>query len=84
MIEMQDWEIDAKHRRIRKSDELKYPGNRERCLKTCGEFHCEVKTPQGRAWIAHRCFLAVDHELGCEFSSECATSRVEVVSNVAA
>lgn len=82
MRDMEDWEIDAKHRRIRGSDRLKYPPNRLRCIKNCGQSHCEIATPKGRIWIPHRCFLEVDHEVRCQFSSECSSS-VEV-ANVAA
>lgn len=82
MREMEEWEIDAKHRRIRGSNRLKYPGNEDRCQKTCGKSHCEVRTSKGRQWIAHRCFLAVDHECECQFSSECSSPLG--VANVAA
>ena len=86
MKEMTDDEITDKHKRVRGTHELKYPAKEGRCQKSCGHPHYEVRTTKGVRWIEHPCFLAVDHNGECEFSSECylETSPVAVVTDVAA
>lgn len=87
MHEMTDLQIDQKHRRIRKSDRLKYAGNEFRCLSRCGNYHDEVDGDLKQ----HRCVLTVAHpEEFCAFTSECGERKVRpksvtlVVDGVAA
>lgn len=76
MRDMADDQISKKHKRIRGSDELKYPPNESRCRQTCGTHHDRVSTRQGERMVEHRCFLALDHRGHCEFSSACGDLRV--------
>lgn len=75
MREMTDDEINKKHRRIRGSDVLKYPPNESRCKQTCGTRHDRVVTAQGERMVEHRCFLALEHQSDCQFSSACGNVR---------
>lgn len=64
--------INNKHFRIRKSHELKYPGNESRCKQTCGYLHDEVENSFNVMTLKeHRCFLKIGHEPHCQFSSAC-------------
>lgn len=72
MKEMTDEEITAKHKRIRKTHELKYPPNESRCRNKCGTRHDPVVTQSGEKMVEHQCFLGVVHSGECEFSSVCA------------
>ena len=78
MKEMTDWQISAKHYRIRGSDELKYPANESRCRNTCGHPHDQYQDRDGHPrYKEHRCFLGIGHrEKFCEFSSVCGEVRV--------
>lgn len=78
MQEMDDESINAKHKRIRGSHDLKYPANDSRCRQTCGHRHDLTKNSLGLERLQeHRCFLAVGHEeTYCQFSSECGEMRV--------
>jgi hypothetical protein len=71
MHEMTDEEITAKHKRIRGTHELKYPGKESRCKGGCGRYHYVVITSRGERTTEHPCFLAIDHSGPCEFTSEC-------------
>lgn len=71
MREMTDEEISNKHKRVRGSNELKYPPNESRCKQTCGTSHDLVDTLKGERTVEHRCFLVVAHQGYCEFSSAC-------------
>lgn len=77
-MEMDDKTINDKHRHIRGSDDLKYPGNQSRCRSTCGHYHDEYHDHEGHLkYKEHRCFLAIGHrEEFCEFSSVCSEKRV--------
>lgn len=80
MIEMDEETINKKHKRIRGSDEFKYPPNASRCKQTCGIAHDWVRDMEGREHPRqHRCFLSLDHEGFCEFSSACGEMRIRPV-----
>lgn len=73
MQEMTDLQIEKKHRQIRRSDDLKYPGSAFRCMGRCGHYHDEI----GDQLKQHRCFLGIGHrEEFCEFSSACGEVNV--------
>lgn len=78
--------FNKKHKRIRGTHELKYPPKESRCRSECGrqDYRLEIR---GREQIRHHpCFLAINHEEDCEFSSECmghphkAVRRIETVA----
>lgn len=76
--DVQDVAINAKHRKIRGSSELKYPAfDSERCHVNCGlmDLRNIVATRVEDRRRNHRCFLFLGHEGDCEFSSECGASR---------
>lgn len=63
--------INKKHRRLRGSDELKYPQRNLRCRSECGVAHYRIDMASGAKVRQHPCFLIIGHEEPCEFSSEC-------------
>lgn len=64
-------QVLAKHRRLRGSDDLRYPPNTHRCRLHCG---LEDMRDGGRV-RSHSCFLRLGHKEPCEYSSECGMSR---------
>lgn len=84
MQEMSDESIADKHKRIRGTHDLKYPGNKSRCKSTCGIAHDWIMDINGREHPRqHRCYLAIDHkDPYCQFSSQCGERRIRPVANV--
>ena len=78
MQDLEDQRISDKHFRIRKSHDLKYPANKERCLITCGHLHDHVTNSLGLPiTLEHRCFLKIGHGNFCQFSSACGELEVK-------
>lgn len=64
----------AKHRRLRGTDQLRYPPNAHRCRLRCGLDDMRDGEGDKQRVASHQCFLGT-HEGRCEFSSECGLSR---------
>jgi hypothetical protein len=71
MRQMTEIEINNKHRKVRGSDDLKYPPKDERCGGECGESHYLIEVRGMERMRMHPCFLAMGHAGSCEFTSEC-------------
>lgn len=77
--------FNAKHKRLRGSNDLKYPPRESSCKNECGIPEHDVSmNREGKEMMRrqHRCFLAAGHEGACEFSSACGVK--ERVPKVAA